>query len=193
MMRIYGQNKLFLIDGALVISLLWSLAVGCVMALTPGNGVLAAVRASVLTFVGVIVIFAAAIDRAVLRLPHALTLTAAAVAVIGTAVTGSGLQYALGGAAVGAGCIKLLQIITRYMGGSLGSGDAVLMLSLGAMAGPHGALVILFLAFLAVTWVHGFQQGRLLPFGPYLVGVGLPVILLCNTRYEIFVMDLLFQ
>jgi prepilin signal peptidase PulO-like enzyme (type II secretory pathway) len=165
----------------LLLGILWS-SIVCVIGISLNDGSkYAAIRAFTLTYVGVILIFAAVIDQATMRLPHVLTLSAAVVAVVGTGIVGSAsgnadLAIALYGACAGWGIVMVTQIIARLMGGMVGTGDAMLMLSIGALIGPSAAVGVFCTSVLLLRFINCKQ--RAVPLGPSIVLVALPVILL---------------
>ena len=74
------------------------------------------------------------------------------------------------GAVYGFVLVKVLQWILRhqYGGEQIGSGDAKLMLVLGAMVDPCGLLPMLIVAFLLLCLLAKFNRCGVLPFGPAL-------------------------
>lgn len=97
-------------------------------------------------------------------------------------VTSYGLLNALGGAALGAGALALLWLVTRGRG--LGLGDVKLMLPLGILFGPALTVVLLFLAFIAGGIVGLFllatnraTMKTPVPFGPFLASAAILFIL----------------
>lgn len=97
-------------------------------------------------------------------------------------VTSYGLFSTLGGAALGAGALALLWLITRGRG--IGLGDVKIMLPLGALFGPAVTVVLLFLAFVAggIVGLFLLVTGRAtmktpVPFGPFLTGAAILFIL----------------
>ena len=74
------------------------------------------------------------------------------------------------GAVYGFVLLKVLQWILRhqYGGEQIGSGDAKLMLVLGAMVDPCGLLPMLIVAFLLLCVFAKFNRCAVLPFGPAL-------------------------
>lgn len=92
------------------------------------------------------------------------------------------LSHALWGAALGAGTLALLWLITRGRG--IGLGDVKLMLPLGILFGPAITVVLLFLAFVVGGIVGLFLLATSratmktpVPFGPFLTGVAILFIL----------------
>jgi prepilin signal peptidase PulO-like enzyme (type II secretory pathway) len=84
-----------------------------------------------------LIIYASIIDWRTLRLSHVLTLPAAAFAIFYQGYFGSGWMEALSGATGGWGIMKGAQVLCRrrQRRECIGSGDALLMLSLGAFLG----------------------------------------------------------
>jgi len=89
---------------------------------------------------------------------------------------------ALWGAALGAGVLALLWLITHGRG--IGLGDVKIMLPLGALFGSTVTVVLLFLAFVAggIVGLFLLVTGRAtmktpVPFGPFLTGVAILFIL----------------
>jgi len=74
------------------------------------------------------------------------------------------------GAVYGFVLLKVLQWILRhqYGGEQIGSGDAKLMLVLGAMVDPCGLLPMLIVAFLLLCIFAKFNRCAVFPFGPAL-------------------------
>ena len=113
---------------------------------------------------------AAIVDLRELRLPHSLTWPAAAIAVVGQGLWGSGWIFALAGAVAGFMIMKTAQLLCRWRSKHecIGSGDAFLMLSLGALLGleflPWGIAASASLALIGVK----FSSKAKLPFGPFL-------------------------
>jgi prepilin signal peptidase PulO-like enzyme (type II secretory pathway) len=114
---------------------------------------------------------AVAIDMRELRLPHHLTWSAAAIAIAGQGLWGPGWSFALLGTCVGFIIMKTAQLLClwRSKHECIGSGDAFLMLSLGALLGvellPWGIAASGVLAFIGAK----FSSNKKLPFGPFLV------------------------
>jgi prepilin signal peptidase PulO-like enzyme (type II secretory pathway) len=111
-----------------------------------------------------------------LRLPHVLTLPAAALAIFGQGNFGGGWMNALAGAGGGFLILKGAQLFSRMRSGEdgIGSGDAVFMLSLGALLGPAmlpwGLCAPCALAFTAIKIFAGRRHARNQRwlFGPFL-------------------------
>ena len=83
------------------------------------------------------------------------------------------------GALVGFILVKGLQRLLRHKHGGheqLGSGDAKLMLPLGAMVGPLGVLPLAIIACLLVALLAMIRRTARIPFGPALTAAGLLVI-----------------
>lgn len=83
------------------------------------------------------------------------------------------------GALVGFILVKGLQRVLRHKHGGqeqLGSGDAKLMLPLGAMVGPLGVLPLAIIACLLVALLAMIRRTARIPFGPALTAAGLLVI-----------------
>lgn len=119
---------------------------------------------------GSLAIAASVVDWRTFRLPAPLTLCAAIMAIGAEGLFGPGWVPATIGAAAGFAALKLAQVIARYRHKKdcLGSGDAMLMLSLGALTGlkglPWALGLATGLAFLSAKILHREK----LPFGPYL-------------------------
>ena len=88
-------------------------------------------------------------------------------------------QEPTGGALAGFVLVKGLQrVLRRKHGGreQLGSGDAKLMLPLGAMVGPLGVLPLVVIACLLTAALAMLRRADRIPFGPALTAAGLLVI-----------------
>lgn len=88
-------------------------------------------------------------------------------------------QEPTGGALAGFVLVKgLQQVLRRKHGGreQLGSGDAKLMLPLGAMVGPLGVLPLVVIACLLTAALAMLRRADRIPFGPALTAAGLLVI-----------------
>jgi prepilin signal peptidase PulO-like enzyme (type II secretory pathway) len=103
------------------------------------------------------------------------------------------LISALIGAAIGGGFLLLLWIITRGRG--IGLGDVKLMVPLGLLFGPLGTLTLLFLAYLVggLLAIYLLARGRAhlktaLPFGPFLCGAALLVLLFPSLPERLIVL-----
>jgi leader peptidase (prepilin peptidase)/N-methyltransferase len=123
-------------------------------------------------------IAAAIVDWRTSRLPHVLTLPAAAIAITGQGYFGSDMMEAVAGAICGFSILKGAQLYYRRRTGreGIGSGDAFLMLSLGALLG----LELLYWGILASSIVclvsaKIFQKKRM-PLGPGLAAGCLGVL-----------------
>ena len=111
-----------------------------------------------------------------LELPLSLTVPAALIAIAGAGLFGDGWGSALLGAAAGFGALKTAQILARlrHKKECLGSGDAILMLSLGALTGLPGLPWALGLALVSALIVAkacrraGQARSEKIPFGPFL-------------------------
>jgi prepilin signal peptidase PulO-like enzyme (type II secretory pathway) len=118
-----------------------------------------------------LIIVASIVDWRTMRLPHVLTLPAAAVAIFAQGYFGSGWMEAFAGAVGGWGIIKGTQILCRrrLRRECIGSGDAILMLSPGALLGldwlPWGIGAAGAMGFIAAK----FCDRKKMPFGPFLV------------------------
>ena len=128
----------------------------------------------------VLVIWAAWHDWRSFELPLSLTVPAAVVAISGVGLLGAGWTYALLGAGVGFTILKSAQLLARFRHKKecLGTGDAILMLSLGALLGVQALPWALALAVLAVVIAAKLcrkTKSEKIPFGPFLVGGTLPV------------------
>jgi prepilin signal peptidase PulO-like enzyme (type II secretory pathway) len=126
---------------------------------------------------GVLVIYAAVNDWRTFEMPFSFTISAAVIAVFGEGLFGSGWLLACAGSAAGFGLLKLAQLIARWSHKKecLGSGDAVLMLSLGALVGLEGLPWALALATGFAFLTLKLLQKEKLPFGPFLVTASLAV------------------
>ena len=83
------------------------------------------------------------------------------------------------GALAGFILVKGLQRALRHKHGGqeqLGSGDAKLMLPLGATVGPLGVLPLVIVACLLVAILAMVRRASQIPFGPALTAAGLLVI-----------------
>lgn len=128
----------------------------------------------------VLVVWAAWSDWRTFDLPLPLTVPAAMVAVSGEGLFGAGWAVALAGAFAGFAVLKTAQILARlrHKKECLGTGDAILMLSLGALLGVQALPWALALAVLAVVIAAKLcrkTKSEKIPFGPFLVGASLPV------------------
>lgn len=124
---------------------------------------------------GLFVIAAAYVDAYTYRLPYAFTLCAAAFAIMGTTSL-VGLELAILGAACGFLMLKIPQLILRAKTGKdcFGSGDCILMLSIGAMLGAWVMVAILLATVSAMVIMRGKRiTMRPTPFGPFLAISGL--------------------
>lgn len=88
------------------------------------------------------------------------------------------ITNAIAGAAIGAGFLLLLWLLTRGRG--IGLGDVKLMLPLGLLFGPLGTAALLFLAYAAggllAIYLLARKKAHLktaVPFGPFLCGAAL--------------------
>ncbi|MDR2893668.1 MAG: prepilin peptidase [Deltaproteobacteria bacterium] len=119
-----------------------------------------------------LVVAAAAIDYRQFRLPHWLTWPAAIIVISGQALWGNAVSEAALGAAFGFGIMKGAQVWCRWRHKKecLGSGDAFLMLSLGALLGPVLIPWGIACATILATLATRFGIIKLpLAFGPFLV------------------------
>lgn len=121
-------------------------------------------------------VHAVLIDMREQRLPDTHTLTAAVLALGLRIAQGQGVT-ALAGAAAGYALLKGTQLICRAQGfEGMGSGDAKLMLSIGAVTGAEGVCWSIAVACILALIVNlGKPHGTRLAFGPYLVAGGLTV------------------
>lgn len=88
-------------------------------------------------------------------------------------------QMPTGGALTGFILVKGLQRLLRHKHGGqeqLGSGDAKLMLPLGAMVGPLGVLPLVIVACLLTALLAMVRRTARIPFGPALTAAGLLVL-----------------
>jgi leader peptidase (prepilin peptidase)/N-methyltransferase len=154
---------------------LWSIALAAKMMTSPG----VLPHTLSLIIVGCLVITAAEVDWQTFRLPHILTVPAAVVAVIGIGFWGDGWEAALQGAFLGFAILKGTQLFMRWTTKRecLGSGDAILMLSLGALVGVDGLPWCIVLAALSMAAKCWKKQERV-PFGPFLTLWSLTFILI---------------
>ena len=147
-----------------------------------------------LLVIGVLLCTACVIDYKTMILPDVLTLPAAAIAFPTSALLqGNGWNFALAGSGVGAGFLLSVAIfysVIRKRQG-LGMGDVKLMLSVGALTGPEGALsailtgsVTMLLVTLTLLFKARLTQKKGVPtfvtpypFGPFLWAGGLVEIL----------------
>ncbi|MBQ4133449.1 MAG: prepilin peptidase [Desulfovibrionaceae bacterium] len=128
-----------------------------------------------------LLIWAAWHDWKDFELPVCLTVPAAVIAISGEGIFGNGWTYALLGAGVGFAVLKAAQVLARvrHKRECLGSGDALLMLALGALLGVKAlpwALALAMLAALILARLSGKGKSDKLPFGPFLVGSTLSVV-----------------
>ena len=128
----------------------------------------------------VLVVWAAWSDWRTFELPLPLTIPAAVVAISGEGFFGAGWAHALLGAGVGFAILKAAQLLARlrHKKECLGTGDAILMLSVGALLGVQALPWALALAVLAVVIAAKLcrkTKSEKIPFGPFLVGACLPV------------------
>jgi prepilin signal peptidase PulO-like enzyme (type II secretory pathway) len=123
---------------------------------------------------GCLAITASVTDWHTLRLPAHLTFPAAVTAVAGVGLWGEGWLQALAGGLCGFALLKCAQIFARWRHKRecLGSGDAVLMLSLGSVLGIAKLFLgVCIAASLAVYAVNLSRTRRdRMPFGPFLTG-----------------------
>ncbi len=112
-------------------------------------------------------------DWKTFRLPHVFTISAAALAIPGfTFLNGpDAVPDALLGSAVGFFGLKAVQILSRYRHGHecLGSGDCILMLSLGAMTGLESLPLMLAVSVAGAAVVIIAKKPERVAFGPFLV------------------------
>jgi leader peptidase (prepilin peptidase)/N-methyltransferase len=140
-----------------------------------------------LALAAILAVSAAAVDWRIQRLPHILTLPAAVMATMAQGFWGPGWFHACAGAALGFAALKGAQLFCRWRKGRdvLGSGDAVLMLSLGALTGPELLPVSLGCSVLTVATaalIAGRSGKDRVPFGPHLTTVSLGVWLVSRMN-----------
>lgn len=134
----------------------------------------------------VILVILAGIDQRTMVLPDvyigSLTVVALAAAAFAPRTLASSVAGAAGGAGFLAAVWLVSRIITRREG--IGLGDIKLMVPLGVLFGPAGTAALLYLAFTAGGLVGIFllatRRATLktaLPFGPYLAGVAIVLLL----------------
>ena len=120
--------------------------------------------------VGSLAISASVYDWHTYRLPHLLTIGGAVFSLMGYGLL-QGLDPLLG-SLWGFATLKAAQVFCRWRHGRecLGSGDCLLMLSLGAMVGAEKLPVALIVAvvFAAFYIFQRRKMGKVVPFGPFL-------------------------
>jgi prepilin signal peptidase PulO-like enzyme (type II secretory pathway) len=136
----------------------------------------------------VLILLAAAEDCRSYRLPLVYTLSAASVAIIGEALFGPGLEHALTGAGTGFLVMKGAQLLSRLRlrKDCLGSGDALLMLAIGALLGMAALPWALGIAGVVAYVVGKRLNAAWLPFGPFLTLAGLVVAIFQWTQPVLF-------
>jgi len=99
-----------------------------------------------------------------------------------TATQTTSLNFSLTGAAIGAGFLGLLWLITKGQG--IGLGDAKLMVPVGILLGPSGVIIHLFISFTAGATIailllatKRATPKTAIPFGPYLCGTAILMLL----------------
>lgn len=127
-----------------------------------------------------LVIIAARQDWLTFELSLNLTIPAAAIAVFVEGTLGAGWLDAFVGSFAGFVVLKGAQLLARlqHKKECIGSGDAVLMLSLGALVGIKGlpwALGFSVISIFIVAKMLHKQKSEKMPFGPFLVAGSLPV------------------
>lgn len=101
--------------------------------------------------------------------------------------------YIFWGALVGSGFLLLLWIVTRGQG--VGLGDVKLMVPLGALLGLQGVILLFFIAFCVggLVGIVLLLQGKAamktaIPFGPFLAGAAILIILIPTLPAYFFTM-----
>lgn len=142
------------------------------------------VQRVLLTAILTVLMLLALIDLKTFLLPdrYVLLLTALAALLLAMQPTTWRLDM-LWGALAGSGFLFALWLVTRGQG--IGLGDVKLMVPLGALIGLPGVVVLFFIAFCVggLTGLLLLAQGRAtmktaLPFGPFLVGAAILVLLM---------------
>jgi len=122
------------------------------------------------------------IDLRTFILPDLFILFLIATSAIKAILVNTALTFSLAGIAVGAGFLCFLWLISR---GRLGIGDIKLMVPLGILFGPGGSGVLLMSAFiigglvsLGLLLTHRATMKTAVPFGPFLTGIAVLLILI---------------
>ena len=122
------------------------------------------------------------IDLKVMLLPDYLIVWLCVLVAVMLALRDASWLFALWGILVGAGFLFFLWLVTRGRG--IGLGDVKLMVPLGALLGGWGTTVLLFAAFISgglvsiyLLWKQRVHLKTAIPFGPFLIGSGLLLIL----------------
>lgn len=119
-----------------------------------------------------IFLWAAVHDYHTYKLPDFVTLGAACLAIVCLGPQ-YGWEHVVGGAAAGYMMLKSFQLFMHTLHGKqvIGSGDAKLMLSIGALVGVYGAFWVSIIAVMGAIITHPFirQSSTHIPFGPFLV------------------------
>jgi prepilin signal peptidase PulO-like enzyme (type II secretory pathway) len=162
----FGQFSflgVIILQNSFFISLLWSIALAFAMPV----GTLYFVHLGV----GSLAIFASVQDWYSFRLPYIYTVSSIVLAMAGYSIV-LGPENTIPGCAAGFAVIKSAQITCRWMHRRecIGSGDALLMCSLGGMVGP---LLLLPSCLLSIVSAFIFTKVRRsiakkIPFGPFL-------------------------
>ena len=140
-----------------------------------------------------ILIVLALIDLKTMLLPDVFVGMLALVVIITRYIAPISFMQSLLGVAVGSGFLLAIWIITRGKG--IGFGDVKLMIPLGILMGPWGAVGVLFLSFISggvfgviLLGLKKADAKTAVPFGPFLVGSALLLLTrpdFINTVYKI--------